>query len=161
MTRAAPQDLWLQSRTNGTKIAGRGAMDANNAMSAELDRLLIVEDEQDFARFLTVVATEVGYAVRVVLHSPDFEFQLSDWNPTVVFLDVFMPERDGLELLGTLQRHAYAGHVVMMSGADSLYLNMAAASAKVRGLRLSGVLSKPCRKQELHDLLTRLAAGPA
>jgi DNA-binding response OmpR family regulator len=130
-------------------------------MSAELGRLLIVDDEPDFARFVALVAREVGLDVRTVEHSPDFEFQLSEWHPTIVFLDVFMPERDGLELLGTLERHAYGGHIVMMSGADSLYLNMAAASAKVRGLRLSAVLTKPCRKQELHDLLARLAADPA
>lgn len=126
-------------------------------MSAEQGRLLIVEDEEAFARFVTAVATGVGYAVRAVAHSRDFEFHLSEWKPTVLFLDIFMPDRDGLELLGLLQKHAYDGQIVMMSGADSLYLNMAAASAKVRGLRLAGVLAKPCRKQDLQDLLQRLA----
>ena len=105
------------------------------------------------------MATGIGYAARAVTHSRDVEFQLSAWQPTVLFLDIFMPDRDGLELLGLLQRHAYDGQVVMMSGADQLYLNMAAASAKVRGLRLAGVLSKPCRKREIEDLLQRLA-GP-
>jgi DNA-binding response OmpR family regulator len=126
-------------------------------MSAEQGRLLIVEDEEAFARFVTAVASGVGYAVRAVAHSRDFEFLLSDWKPTVLFLDVFMPDRDGLELLGLLQKHAYDGQIVMMSGADALYLNMAAASAKVRGLRLAGILAKPCRKQEIEDLLQSLA----
>lgn len=130
-------------------------------MSAEQGRLLIVEDEEAFARFVTTVATGVGYAVRAVVHSHDVEFQLSDWKPTVLFLDVFMPDRDGLELLGLLQKHAYDGQIVMMSGADSLYLNMAAASAKARGLRLAGILAKPCRKKEIEDLLQRLAPDPA
>ena len=128
-------------------------------MSSEQGRLLIVEDEEDFARFLSRVATDLGYAVHLVLRSPDFEIQLSSWKPSVVFLDVFMPDRDGLELLGTLQQHAYDGQLVMMSGADPLYLNMAAASAKMRGLRLAGVLPKPCRKQDVQDLLARIAAG--
>lgn len=126
-------------------------------MSAEQGRLLIVEDEEAFARFVTTVATGVGYAVRAVTQGRDFEFQLSEWKPTVLFLDVFMPDRDGLELLGLLQKHAYDGQIVMMSGADSLYLNMAAASAKARGLRLAGVLAKPCRKQDLQGLLQKLA----
>jgi DNA-binding response OmpR family regulator len=126
-------------------------------MSAEQGRLLIVEDEEAFARFVTAVASGVGYAVRAVAHSRDFEVLLSDWKPTVLFLDVFMPDRDGLELLGLLQKHAYDGQIVMMSGADALYLNMAAASAKVRGLRLAGILAKPCRKQEIEDLLQSLA----
>jgi FixJ family two-component response regulator len=100
----------------------------------------------------------MGYEVRAVVHSRDFEFQLTEWKPTVLFLDVFMPDRDGLELLGLLQKHAYGGQIVMMSGADPLYLNMAAASAKVRGLRLAGILAKPCRKQEIEDLLQEVAS---
>jgi len=129
-------------------------------MSTELGRLLIVDDEKEFAAFITAVARAIGYTVRSVERSPDFEFQLVEWNPTVVFLDVFMPERDGLELLGTLERHAYGGHVVMMSGADPLFLNMAAASAKVRGLRLSAVLNKPCRKHQVEELLRTLTVSP-
>jgi len=126
-------------------------------MSAEQGRLLVVEDEEAFARFVTTVATGVGYTVRAVVHSHDVEFQLSDWKPTVLFLDIFKPDRDGLETLGLLQRHAYDGQIVMMSGADLLYLNMAAASAKARGLRLAGILAKPCRKKEVQDLLEKLA----
>lgn len=128
-------------------------------MSAKQSRLLIVEDEEAFARFIATVATGAGYDVRVVVRSEDFESQLSEWKPRVLFLDVFMPDRDGLELLGLLQQHAYDGQIVMMSGADSLYLNMAAASAKARGLRLAGILAKPCRKQEVEDLLRTLDAA--
>ena len=128
-------------------------------MQTELGRLLVVDDEQDFARFLYRVAAEVGYDVRTVDSSAGFELQLTDWNPTVVFLDVFMPNRDGLELLGTLERSGYHGHVVMMSGADTLYLNMAVSSAKARGLNLAGMLIKPCRKQQVQDLLKELAKG--
>jgi DNA-binding response OmpR family regulator len=128
-------------------------------MSAEQSRLLIIEDEEAFARFVTTVATAAGYAVRAVADSRDVEFQLSEWKPTVLFIDVFMPDRDGLELLGLLQKHAYDGQIVMMSGADSLYLNMAAASAKARGLRLAGILPKPCRKKEVEEILQRVAAA--
>lgn len=128
-------------------------------MSTELGRLLIVDDEQAFARFVDRVANEVGYDVRVVDGGAGFELQLSEWNPTVVFLDVFMPGRDGLELLGTLARHGYRGQLVMMSGADTLYLNMAAASARARGLNLAATLTKPCRKQQVQDLLKTLANG--
>src|SRR5688572_14545309 len=129
-------------------------------MTADQGRLLIVEDEEAFARFVMTVAIGVGYDVRAVVHSRDFEFQLSTGKPTLLFLDVFMPDRDGLELLGLLQKHVYDGQIVMMSGADPLYLNIAAASAKARGLRLAGILAKPCRKREIEDLLQRLA-GPA
>ena len=126
-------------------------------MSAEQGRLLIVEDEEAFACFLARIATGLGYAVRAVATGRDFDFQLADWQPTVLFLDVFMPDRDGLEILGVLQQQAYQGQIVMMSGADSLYLNMAASSAKARGLRLAGILPKPFRKQDVQALLEKLA----
>jgi CheY-like chemotaxis protein len=126
-------------------------------MSAEQGRLLIVEDEEAFARFLARIATGLGYAVRAVATGRDFDFQLADWQPTVLFLDVFMPDRDGLEILGVLQQQAYQGQIVMMSGADSLYLNMAASSAKARGLRLAGILPKPFGKQDVQALLEKLA----
>lgn len=71
--------------------------------------MLIVEDEEAFATFLATVATGVGYAARSVTRSQEFEFQLSEWKPTVLFLDVFMPDRDGLELL---QKHAYDGSLI-------------------------------------------------
>jgi len=122
------------------------------------DRLLIVEDEKAFATFVSGVAAGVGYEVRSVEQLSDIEFNLSHWQPSVVFLDIFMPERDGLELLGALERKKFDGQLVLMSGADELYLNMAAASAKVRGLRLGAVLRKPCRKRELEDLLRSLSA---
>ena len=99
----------------------------------------------------------MGYDVRAVQDSRDVEFQLANWLPTLVFLDIFMPDRDGLELLGLLQQRSYAGQLVMMSGADTLYLNMAAASAKARGLRLAGTLTKPCRKHEVETFLRQLA----
>ena len=62
--------------------------------------------------------------------------------------------------LGTLERHVYRGHVVMMSGADTIYPDMAAASARARGLHLSAILTKPCRKQQVQDLLKKLTAAP-
>jgi DNA-binding NtrC family response regulator len=123
------------------------------------DRLLIIDDERAFATFVGGVAAGVGYEVRSIQQISDVEFSLNHWRPSVLFLDIFMPERDGLELLGALERAKFDGQLVLMSGADELYLNMAAASAKARGLRLGGVLRKPCRKRELEDLLRSLSAA--
>lgn len=120
-------------------------------------RLLIVDDEKDFAEFVRIVATNAGYAAQVVGQASDFEFQLGHWQPTVVFLDIIMPDRDGLELIGALERQKFAGHIVLMSGSDARYINMAGASARARGLRLAAVLTKPCPKKKIEDLLAKLA----
>ena len=124
-------------------------------------RLLIVDDEKAFAEFIRVVATNAGYETQVVGLTSDFEFHLGHWRPTIIFLDIIMPDRDGLELIGALERQKFGGHLVLMSGSDARYINMAGASARARGLQLAAVLSKPCRKQQIEDLLKRLAGDEA
>jgi DNA-binding response OmpR family regulator len=91
-----------------------------------IGRLLIVDDEKEIAEFVRIVATNAGYDARVAGQSSDFEFQLDHWRPTVVFLDIVMPERDGLELIGALERQRFGGHVILMSGSDVRYITMAA-----------------------------------
>lgn len=125
-------------------------------MSTEFDRLLIVDDQPDVANVVKAMADEIGYVARVVERSADFESVLSQWRPTVVLLDIIMPERDGLELLGALQQLNFQGALIMMSGADPIYLNMAASSAKARGLNLVHTLSKPFRKEQLQGMLQAL-----
>jgi DNA-binding response OmpR family regulator len=124
-------------------------------------RLLIVDDEKAFAEFIRVVATNAGYEAQVVGLASDFEFHLAHWQPTVVFLDIIMPDRDGLELIGALERQKFGGHLVLMSGSDARYINMTGASARARGLQLAAVLSKPCRKKQIDDLLNKLAGDGA
>ena len=124
-------------------------------------RLLIVDDEKDVAAFVSIVATNAGYAVQIVSQAGDFEFHLNQWQPTVVFLDIIMPDRDGLELIGVLERQKFGGHVVLMSGSDARYISMAGASARARGLHLAAILTKPCRKKQIEDLLKKLAGDEA
>lgn len=128
-------------------------------MSTELGRLLIVDDEPDIARIAEAMAVAIGYVARVVERSTDFEPIFSQWRPTVILLDIIMPGRDGLELLGALQQQNFRGPLIMMSGADPIYLNMAAASAKARGLNLAHTLSKPFRKEQLQSMLQALASN--
>ena len=118
--------------------------------------MLIVDDEKDIASLVKTIANEIGYLAQVVERNADFEHLVSQWRPTVVLLDIIMPERDGLELLGALQQCGYSGPLIMMSGADPIYLNMAAASAKARGLHLAATLTKPFRKHQLQGVLRGL-----
>jgi len=76
-------------------------------------------------------------------------------------LDIAMPGRDGVELIGHLAAGNYPGKVVVMSGSDPRYIQMSSTIAKTRGLAVAGTLAKPFRKQQVTDLLTRLAERSA
>ncbi len=84
---------------------------------------------------------------------------MSDWKPDIIVLDIIMPDRDGLELIGALAKAGYRGQLVLVSGAEDLFLKMAAKSASDRGLALGATLSKPCRAEELKQVLRKAAAS--
>ena len=63
----------------------------------------------------------------------------------VIILDIAMPGRDGVELLGYLAAARFAGKVVVMSGSHPSYVQMSSAIARNRGRDLAGALPKPFR----------------
>lgn len=126
---------------------------------AAANRLLIVDDEPGIARVIEAAASQLGFEI-LAIHDPDqFEKAIGTIKPTMIFLDIAMPGRDGLELLGYLAVANYPGKVVIMSGADARYIQMSATIGRTRGLLVAGTLEKPFRKQTVLDLLVRLARG--
>lgn len=126
---------------------------------AAVNRLLIVDDERDIARLIEIPARSLGYEVLSINDTDQFEKALQQLNPTVIFLDISMPGRDGMELIGHLAAANYEGKVVVMSGSDPAYIQMSSTIAKTRGLTLAGTLAKPFRQQAVTNLLTSLAIG--
>lgn len=121
------------------------------------NRLLIVDDEAAIARLIEHAAREVGFEVRAIFDSADFEKALQELRPNIVFLDIAMPGRDGLELIGHLAANDFTGKIVVMSGSDKSYIQMSSTIAKARGLTVAGTLEKPFRRPAILDLLRSLA----
>jgi DNA-binding NtrC family response regulator len=121
------------------------------------NRLLIVDDETGITRLIEATARELAFEVMSINDTDQFEKALQQFKPTIIFLDIAMPGRDGMELIGHLAAGNYPGKVVVMSGSDPRYIQMSSTIAKTRGLVVAGTLPKPFRKQQVADLLTRLA----
>jgi|SRR5687768_2986237 DNA-binding response OmpR family regulator len=128
--------------------------------SANPKRLLIVDDEPGITGLIEIAAKQLGYAVSSIHDSNRFEKAFEAIKPTVIFLDVNMPNRGGLELIAVLARMSYAGKVVVMSGSDPYYVQMSSNIGSTRGLAIAGTLPKPFRKQQLLDLFANLT-GPS
>ncbi|HEY5347695.1 MAG TPA: response regulator, partial [Rhizomicrobium sp.] len=76
-------------------------------------------------------------------------------TPTILVLDICMPEPDGIEILNMLSRHEHKERfkIVLVSGWDERVMGMAASLCRVYGLRLLGTFSKPVSVRALCDLL--------
>ena len=78
----------------------------------------------------------------------------------VVFVDMFMPERDGVDVITGLKAVGYTGCVAVVSGGDERMLASAELLAKAKELEFIGALKKPVSSAGLEDVLTK-AISPA
>jgi DNA-binding NtrC family response regulator len=125
------------------------------------DRLLIIDDEPGITRLIEAAAQSLGIETMAINETDQFEQALAAIKPTIIFLDVAMPDRDGMELIGHLAAGHYTGKIVVMSGSDPRYIQMSSAIATARGLTVAETLPKPFRMQSVTEMLSRLTESPS
>jgi DNA-binding NtrC family response regulator len=125
------------------------------------DRLLAVDDSADAAELVARVASKCGYETRVTSDPKSVRALLTSWNPTIVTLDLCMPDADGIELLSVLAETGFSGRVVIISGQDGWLRKAASRIAETRGLNVADHLQKPFDVTALRRLLIRLRQGPS
>jgi DNA-binding response OmpR family regulator len=119
-------------------------------------RLLIVDDDRPFAAELLADAERLSLPVKVVHDTSTFEQMLRVWSPTIIAMDLVMPDSDGLELIRICGRERFGGKLILMSGGFELYLKMAEEIAKANSLNVVAKLPKPFRPKQFSYLLMSL-----
>jgi len=117
-------------------------------------KLLVVDDEPEFAEFVTDVAENINFDV--ISTSDPMEFAalyISDLN--VIVLDLFMPKIDGIELLRYMFDCNCKASIIFMSGKDIGVLHSAQNIAEELGMTVLGVLTKPFFVNQLEELLAK------
>ncbi len=61
-------------------------------------RLVVVDDEPEFAEYVRKVAAGLGFEVQVTTGAAAFKKAYDAFDPGVIVLDVVMPETDGIEV---------------------------------------------------------------
>lgn len=129
-------------------------MNPQEAIAAPRRRVLVIDDEAAFCSFMARLIGGLGYDVRTRngLSLVDF----ADLNSSdVVFLDMMMPNTDGIQVLNALSRIQAKPSLVLMSGIHGEVLATAETIARRSGLQVIGVLSKPFRSQDVQSLLEK------
>jgi DNA-binding response OmpR family regulator len=121
-----------------------------------LGRLLIVDDDRSFADTLKIDGERLGLAAQTLNEPYGFKQSMTRWQPTIIAMDLVMPDADGLELLRQCGQPKFPGHLILMSGGFELYLRMAEEIAQTSGLRVAAKLPKPFRPKQFAYLLMSL-----
>lgn len=119
-----------------------------------LSRLLILDDDLSIAEIVSSIAETIEFTSRISSDARSFLQQLDEWQPTHIFLDLQMPDMDGLQVIGILAERECRAKLVLSSGVGSRVLDAAARSATELGLDMAGILNKPFTLKELRTLLS-------
>lgn len=117
-------------------------------------RLLLVDDELEFGEIIERIATKLGYDVCKTTRPSEFQAKYDEFQPTHVFLDMIMPEMDGVELLHWLAQRGCTAKIIVISGYNAHYANSARDVASETDLDVVATLSKPFSVASVRSILT-------
>ena len=113
-------------------------------------KILVIDDEAEFTDVIRMRLEPNGYSV-IVAHSGKSGLEMAKKeNPDLIFLDLVMPEMNGLMVLSKLKQNPYTATipVVMLTAKIETEYTLDAKS-----LGAADYLSKPVKMQELQDAL--------
>jgi CheY-like chemotaxis protein len=114
--------------------------------------ILIVDDSPIMARLLEYMLASAGYKTQVARAGPDALTSIARHAPSLVFLDVMMPEMDGLEVLRRIRQDpATAALPVVMLTAKA----QEADREQALQAGADGYLTKPYSQEQVLLVVTR------
>jgi len=113
-------------------------------------RILVVEDSPRLQRTLGAALRKSGYAVDLAGDGEEGQWLAESHEYDVIILDIMLPKRDGLAVLGELRAKGKTTHVLLLTARDTV-------ADRVKGLRAGAddYLVKPF---DLEELLARVQA---
>jgi len=120
------------------------------------DVMLAIDDEQALLDIIQKVAKSSSFAVTVTTDPALFRSALIAQPPSVVLLDLQMPDCDGIELLHVLADAHCRAKIILMSGFDARVLVLARQIGHDLGLDMGAPLPKPLRPADLRQILTKV-----
>lgn len=121
-------------------------------------RLLVIDDEKGLLTIVRDAGTSSGYEVETTTSPEYFLRKTREWMPTLIIMDLQMPEIDGVELLRQLAEENVVAPIVLMSGVDDKLLRAVMDLGTELGLNMRGMLTKPIRLETFRLTLEENAA---
>lgn len=122
-------------------------------MAGILGRLLIIDDQRDFARLVGSIAERLGFTTRILQHTLDFEYVMQHWHPDVIVVHMTMPDQQELAALAYLEEIRFSGRLLMIGDVSLNALEDAAKVARQNGLVVASVLTKSSSGDEIEAAL--------
>lgn len=123
-----------------------------------MPRILILDDEPDIGAVISRAASSVDFDPVVCTTPGDFWRSYETDEPDVIWMDMIVPEADGIEIVRELAERGCRAAIVLMTGNMPLYAEAAAKMGSAWGLRFSAILQKPARFDRIRRAITEALA---
>lgn len=117
--------------------------------------LVVIDDEPLICEFIAEVANSYGFDVRTYCRPMQLDEAMTEFEPTMIMLDLNMPGLDGVEILRHFQQRQARAGIMLMSGEGGRVLESALRLGQELGLNMLGFLEKPLQLEELEATLYR------
>ena len=126
----------------------------NDGVLSVMDKILVVDDDQESRNLLCEVLEASGYAPRAVADGLAAREVLNqDLEYRIVIADLQMPHETGLEFLRKLRQQNSKHEIILMSSFMS-----GAEKRAAKALGANALLEKPFQLTELLQMVAELAA---
>lgn len=115
--------------------------------------LLIIDDDRAIGDLIARVARESGFVAVVLTDPVKFMKEFDRLQPRVVTIDMLMPDVDGIELVDWIVQRRSDVRILIVSGSDPLYAEIADLMATAKGSQGVEFLPKPLDVRVLRELL--------
>ena len=131
-------------------VLSRKVDDDRDTLNSTKRILLIVEDDEAFARILRDLSREMGFQSLVAGTAEEALNLAKYYTPSAIVLDIGLPDQSGLAVLDRLKRDVHTRHIPVhvVSASDH--------SQTALSLGAVGYLLKPVKREELADVLKKL-----
>jgi len=141
------------STKNPERHEPRASSEEPRAFGTRAKRVLIADDNRDWAEGLAVLLEEEGYTVHTAYDGREAIEAAYSFQPDIVVLDIRMPRLTGYEAARVFNRHPSSTRPILVA-----ITAWAGESGKLRA-EMSGFdhyLAKPAEPSEVLQLLKRL-----
>jgi CheY-like chemotaxis protein len=119
-----------------------------------MNRILVTDDDEPLQQAACDILVEAGYEVAVAGSGAELIRAYRAQSADLVLCDLFMPGKDGLEIIRELRREFPEAKVIAMSGGG--YQGALNVLQMARHLGAAEVLAKPFNRTQLLAVIERV-----
>ena len=118
-------------------------------------RLLLVYDEKEVPPLLKkYIAARIEAEIDLAFSADEAIKQVKEYKPDVIFLDIRMPGRSGLDILPELKEMCPEARIVLVSAWSS-----SEVAAKAAEFGVKDYINKPCKPEAVYEQLKLILIG--